>query len=325
MDRSVLVVVVLAWASSACESPVEPLLDPEVAFPDVRSFVTSDVARQLDPAGRFGDRWGCDGRFGEVMTAPKADSLAVTFARRYLASDFSYLGTPGGQWVAEQHGHAIDWDRVDIGERPTLCAESPFEPMPSDFHPAGLNNYGPHYLVPLYVADDQVALVSVAAMSPLSFDHQGPPRDRYGNEFTWTGPPHGHPYGVPLSPEAAVKLAAEHTDALVSALPRLLQPGHRVAAHQARWEATLNREVRCARLSDGVPAPTRTLYVGLHSSIADPVGGSFLEPRLFVADEEQPAQAVITTLDQDGEPSERLWPLSEGVPVDFSEVTCAPG
>lgn len=313
--------IILASACVGCDSPAGPRLD-SAQVPDIRPFATSELAGRLNGSGQFEHEWACDAGFEVAVSIAQAEALAELFARRFLGSEVP-IGDlpPAGQELSEAHGHAIQWDRAHVGVRATLCAESPLEPMPLEFDQSTLNHYGPYYLVPLYVDHDQVALVDVAALATIYVTDSGSFEGKAGGEFKWAASPHGHPFGNPLSPEAAVQIASEATGALVSGLPRLLGPGHRVVIHQARWEVRLNRPVEGFRSSDGTPIQTEVVYVGLYPSFTDFVAGEPWAPRLFVAAPVQPTEQLIGVRYPDESREEVAWPIKEDVPTTFWEVT----
>lgn len=259
------------------------------------------------------------------MAVEAAEEMAEEFGRNYLGATYTLPGTDlAGEALSEVHGHAISWMDVESGVRAPVCAEPIFMPIDGDVTQATLNHYGPYYLVPLYVGYDQVAMVAVAAMTDAVLGEDGTIVGAEGNEFRWAATVHGNRYGNPLSPEAAIMVAASTGDALAESVPRLIRPGHDVTVTAAKWKVQLDRPVPWTIKGDGSTVESAIVYVGLYPSFTEPLPGEPLQARVFVASEDQPVEDSVRLVYEDGSTTSRLWPFREGVAVDFREVMPLP-
>jgi hypothetical protein len=93
----------------------------------------------------------------------------------------------------------------------------------------------------------------------------------------------GVPASVPVSPEHAVRIVAELSDARVSAIPELILPGRGFVPQYARWRIQLERPVTLRGEQTGRAYVGSELYVGLRGHVstaaeAQPPGSLISDP-----------------------------------------------
>ena len=302
----------------ACDSPTEPGSD----LPDIRHLVVGAALENLDETGRF--VLAPVAPFTQTMIMP---DYAVAIAE-HLAQHLNTLQTlpipEAIGWreeLEEALGRSIDWSRVRAGPRSPYPIHTFIEPLPDSLHPSTYNNWGPYYVVPLFLGKEEVGAIGVAATTTTRIVHGGFFRGGGGGDFRVIRLNFGPGSSVVIAPEAAVEFTAELFGTRVREPPYLLKPGHQVAAYLAPWVLKLERSVTVRRLADGQNLETDSLYVGQYPSSTDSRTAPPGTIRMFVPALEQPTQELIFSwIGDDPDPFTFDWPIIEGVPVTFMEV-----
>lgn len=316
------VLAILAVGTAfGCTDPTGPGAVP--VPPDVRPWVTGAAAASLDDDGHFVFPDPAPPGPDEMVDGPFAAELALAFIRTWVANP-NVIRIGGGSSIRERlerdHGGPVDWSTVRPDARAAYFARTPYEPLPDSIGRDSLRRfYGPHYLVPLFEGDEQVASIWVAAYSTeVAITAEGfvDLPAVYGNEFFPGGVPGGLPFMLPLWPEEAVMFASEATGAKVAEIPVLTQLEAPKAPQGAVWQLTMDREITVLEIDSGVSRRARTVYVG--------VWGDPLTVRWYRAADEQPTTQTIryaTVLDHEVvEWHEIEIGIRPDVPILFVEV-----
>jgi len=168
------------------------------------------------------------------ITEAEAAQLALTFARQF---------GPFNRSIYERAvGRSVNFNALTAHPR-VLLTHSQYQPVSDLYSMPSRNALGSYYLVTLTEAERPVLSVAVSALAGDVQVLNGrlvPPKV-YGNEFVMLPLWNGIEY--PMSPESAVRLAAERTRRRVSELPVLLAPSaaSRWAPQYAIWRVVLER------------------------------------------------------------------------------------
>lgn len=265
--------LVLASALAiACDTDRAPPTALEKPI-DVRTFVVGKAAESLDANGFFVLGVPASG----IVTPERAAQLAIANVRMFGPTDRPYL--------ERQFGAAIDFAALAADPR-VYYAESPYEQeLPSEFHPAFRKVIGPYYLVSLGLGGEPVLSVAVSAYNTDVDIVNGLLRFpvRHGADFRVQGVSVSGGTSVPVSPEHAVRIVAELSDARVSAVPELILPGRGFVPQYARWRIQLERPVTLRGEQTGRAYVGSELYVGLRGQVsvaaeAQPPGSLISDP-----------------------------------------------
>lgn len=326
--RPAAAVVILALAA-ACESPTGPSA-PE--RPDVRSFVTSEVARQLDGNGNF--RMPVPRAPGSmaILTPEEAVDLGSAFIRSFLNNPDLVVafGQDPRAVMESEHGGSIDWSKLEVSEEPYF-ARGYLEVLPDSLPNYVHNWWGPWYLMPLLDRGEEVGLLGLAAYATdLYVGEDGgvrmPPVG--GNWFRTQGVPMELTEGVPTTPEAAVRYVAQTLGTRIAAVPTMERAPVLWVPMAARWRVELENAVKVRHAVDGTVEETKVVYVGHYPALADGTADAGpLELRMFVALPDQPRWAEIRYSPPDDHADRRTfeWPILEGHPTTFARVEPAGG
>lgn len=279
---------------SGCQSVAAPDLRPPTR-PDVRQWVTPEVAAGLDAAGNF-VLPGVPPDAGNIsVSASQVESVARAVVRTFIlgaaarASSASLEVVPLRSAIEAVHGSPIDWSRVDIAPWP-LHAQTPVVPLP-----AGLPDYvkralGSRTHILLY--DGRSAIADIALSNSLDGVNLT------GDSAAFASPPpselartDGLPAvlgdAIPLLPEVVVRDVGMRTGAKTDRVPRFLLPWDNLGPVFSRWAIHTDRAIRLVRYVDGAPILTRDVMVGLGP-------GTSAESLIqwYVAADVQPASAV---------------------------------
>ena len=221
----------------------------------VRAVQPSSAALRAVVTGPAAAAVAVDGRF-QLAAAPQSQgeissTTANEIASAWLRSHASMIR----DFIEKTHGGSVNFSKLSPCGR-TLYAQSPFQPLPSDVPAPYRRPFGSWWLV-TYCDDGQRPTVSVAvsalatelriANGKLTFPSVS------GNEIFALGIPSGHQGEYPISPEAAVQIAADQTGVRVAKVPELVIPLTSDGPPQtARWRIALERSASFARSSDVV-------------------------------------------------------------------------
>ena len=251
-----LAVCALAWpALAACSNDELPPAPLETR--PLESFVTGEVAQQIDPNNQFIFSAAVS---AEEIPEHQARALAHVFARDFLPMVRSRL--------ERSRGAAIDFTALrpcGRGHR----AYSSFDlsslamPRSAEMYESFRRSIGDHWLVSLCSPDGQMTLVVAVSVYARNLrivnDRLAWPDDGsiQGAEFVPTAIPMKLG-GLPFSPEGVVEEISRRFGTRIAALPELVIPvPPRGTPALASWRIVLDRDVR---LEANQP-PVRQLYV----------------------------------------------------------------
>jgi hypothetical protein len=287
---------------------------------DLTTILTGEAAAHVDghggyvlPAARAPDDV-------PMITAERAKELAVAFVHTYGRSH-----APG--W-AMHRGAPLSTAGLRVSHR-VFYAESPFGRVP-DGYGWPRRVFGPWYIVTFEDGGEPVLGVAVSAYSTDVAIENGillePALDqgeRFVSRAVALSPGVPAPY-TPVSPEQAVKIAAERTGRRVSDVPRLVLRNAAWHPLYSLWHVSLDREIWIEhRAVKGSSAPgarerVREIFVGAS-------GGTLFAPgRLKRTAEQVP---VRTGWGERGKVSPHVVitvPYRGGASVDYDEVTVTP-
>lgn len=299
--------------------------------PDVRPYVTPAVAIALDGEGHFTLDDVVDDTPHPVLGRERASELAIAMVQEFLVK-LRVVALPGAevlrQSVEEAYGGPIEWSAVTLGSRGAYASLFPFAPIPDDAPIYARNYWGPHYLVPMYIGNEQVLVVTVAAHATeivLHPDGQLEFPGNSGNEFAGHGLPRGGTVTIPVEPERAVAEVATAFRRRIDAVPRLLQPGHRTRFSASKWELVLDSPTEVLRVATGDTLTVNRIYVGVYGSVFEGFSDT-PELRFFAAPPEQPAAELASYQEGsiDGPTVEVSLTRVADRPIDFVEVRALP-
>jgi len=321
-----VVAIAVTTLVGSCDSPTEPL----ALIPDVRHAVVGAAADALDARGRF--RLPPVERSGStpVISIEDAGALGAGYISTFVTNP--NVITPAGltsirRVIEDAHGSVIEWNSLEPDDRIAYYAESPYEPFPDSVPDLVARYFGPFYLVPFYLDDDQPVSIAVAAaridawVDTRGIVHLSTPS---GNEFLAQGVLRGAESRVPPWPEQAVLAVFSATGARTMEIPTLLKPGERWAPQGARWRLVLDRPITVERAADRELVTTDTIYLGVW--IGPGVdGGARYGLHWYVARRDQPESEVITYRVRNGLPGageyrSYLASFRPGMPVHFDFV-----
>ncbi|HKG93283.1 MAG TPA: hypothetical protein VKA84_15360, partial [Gemmatimonadaceae bacterium] len=239
----------LTWAA-ACRDE-----RPAVASPESKvnqEWVTGAAAAALNPNGQF------------VLPPPEtgpepelSEGQAVTLATAFIRFHGPWLR---GAWEAD-HGAPVDLAALSRCGR-TYYAATPYEPVPEGTSESLRLYYGSQWLVtfcaPSGVPQVSVSVSALATDLRVEKDHIAP--QPLG--FFAVGIPLKYSTIIPITPEAAVKLAAQATGRRVSAIPQLIMAAHPSSPQVAKWRVVLDLPVQARGTHSARALTTREFYVG---------------------------------------------------------------
>jgi hypothetical protein len=254
----ILVLLGLALLTS-CDGPPSA---PQPLHPgDVRAFVTVDLAAQLTGDGRFPLTGPAPEPYPQVSPA-RAAEIAVAWSRTF--------GRFHGSYLERQHRRAIDFGTLEVVS-PVYYAVGVYEAVPDDAPAGARNAFGPHYLVYLGTGGEPVLSVSVAAFTGAWVaDGQLHYPTQHGRDVVAQGVNPSTGFGIPPSPEQAVRIASMTSGAQVRAVPELVRPHRDYLPHHARWRVVLDRPIRARERRTGRTRLTGEIYVGLRGETSIP-------------------------------------------------------
>lgn len=288
--------------------------DLEGHRPDVRQYVTAELASSLDVSGNF--------RFDVVPSWAERDLLgieeATEIARAVINTWYAnenVVVIPGTEPLTRgielQHGRPIRWKDLSTEMANSFLAEPSFDSL-QRMEQAAFHRFGPQFTVAFFDGIQPVLTVVVSGSSTDVRIGAGGLIESFGTagaDFDVIGIPYSSEEPIPPSPETAVEFVWRSTGVRTAEMPRLVLPARRLARAYARWRVKLEREIIVTRLRDGMEIQTDEIYVGLIRSISEEVSqGAYL--RLF---------HTIRTFDElvvDGQ----TFSLRPGLGFDYSEV-----
>jgi hypothetical protein len=326
-SASVITLPLLTLGVVSCSDALGP--SETFSLPDVREYVVGEALASLDESGHFRLPEATAPGDQPIIDLETAGELALAFIRTFVSNpNVIVIGTSFKDEIERIHGMPVDWDRVELSPRRGYWAESYLPVLPESIPGYVQRSFGPQFLIPIGVDGRQVVAVSVAAYATdLWIDSTGFVRMPMvaGGEFWHIGVPHDQPTGLPVSPEGAVRFAANETGAKIREVPVLVRPGHRVDMASSRWRLELDREIDFVRLVDGVEVRTSSVYVGSFRSVIEDVPRGW-HLRLFVPADSQPENEVIP-YHIPGDPDREIYqievPIRSDIPVDLHEVIVA--
>jgi hypothetical protein len=298
----------------ACRSPTDAPPTPL----DVRQWVTGEAALAVTSNGHF-------------ILPPPAESgeeaITSTEVAKTLGEGFIQLiresaPPPGSVSFQEQlnyqRGAPIRFDELVVAER-AFFAESAYPPLPDSLGPAFRKNLGPFFLVPFLDRGDPAVVIASSAYNTDVKIEDGRLRfaSQHGNDFWLAAIPVRTGYAMPVTPEAAVKVAWEATGARIDEVPRLILPHRRYFPQFARWRVSLERPVRVQGLKSATIFQTDELYVGHSLGESPPV-----YDQLAAALPEQPRADTLLYPDPDAPDGRRSLVIEfrPDIPVQFEAV-----
>lgn len=268
-------------------------------MPDVKPYVTEQVAKQLTPEGRFQLALARAPDDIPIITAERARELA----RGYLRS-WGPASVPRWAW---ERGGSLDPGAITPASR-IYFAQTPLGRIPDDlYHPAIRRIYGPMYIVPLESGGEVVTLLCISAYSTdVEINSRGLiETPRLGGSFFFSKAVAPNPrdprfHFVAVSPEEAVKHVAEQTGARVTEVPELvLLAGYHPAS--AAWRIKLDRPARVRRIA--LPTPPGVV-------LPAPDATPFAVSELYVAN-----NYILTVPSNNQPPHKRInYPTGPGEP-----------
>ncbi len=237
----------------ACENPLGP---SGYSAPDVRDWVTADIAAGLDSDGHF------------LLPPPRPPGdvpiITGTDARRFaLAYANLAVGTSLADQIQSFHGAPIDWTNLEAAPR-VFFAESPYADVPDTVPSYVRNSLGPYFLVHVRSRGKVIASEGVAGyatyLSVKSDGKIGFPAS-HGSEFRTQGVHDRSPYQFPMAPEEAVVLVGRATGVRISSIPELRRPNRLYSPGLSYWRLETEGEVRCVGMSSGELYVTDEIYV----------------------------------------------------------------
>ena len=322
---SLLLGVVLVSCDDLTAPHGQPAFDP----PDVRPYVVGSALANLDGAGRFQlpdlAMLGIEGGVSRV----RAKALAIAELESLLTSHPLAGSVPVRDALESIHGQPVDWSRVAAGAS-VFPLVSHLEPLPPSLPIVVRRAYGSRYAIPFFVDGIQVAELTVSALATNVLIEDGrirrEPGERGGGEFTWQGVPAEWEYGIPVTPEDAVRFTYLRTGVKVREVPVLARFAKDFAPIFSRWVVTLERAVPFTVLNDRSVITTDTVHVApLNLEVGRHVGGPRLALRLFVAAPEQPTSETLRLprFDHDGNVvgvATYTAPIRSSTPIRLVEV-----
>lgn len=241
--------------------------------PDVREWVTAELAARLDLSGNFLFEALPPKRGTVPATANQFMAVAGTFVRGLLSgaasgtaprSEFDILSIRSG--IELIHRSPIDWDNVFLATWPPFGAQTPVSTVSTEI-PASLSRaVGSRYHVLLYDGYSAIADIAVSAdlagvqLSPDSTAFERPmPSELVRTE----GIPVSLGDSLPLIPEVAVRDVASRTGAKVDRVPRFVLPWDHFGPVYSKWILHLDRSVTLTRDDDGSSVVADEVLVGL--------------------------------------------------------------
>lgn len=199
----------------------------------VRAAVTGPAADAIAPNGQIQLAAPPSGGEERELTAAEAVAFASAWTRDYAPMS--------RQWLEETHGGSINFQRLQACGRP-LYARSGVKPAPNTVPEPFRRISGPWWLVTLCNAGSPALSVAVSAWATDLTFVRGKLHFPLvsGSEVFGVGISAGHVGEYPISPEAAIEIAAAQTGKRVSGVPELITPLPRDGPPQlARWRMTL--------------------------------------------------------------------------------------
>jgi hypothetical protein len=251
------VVAAIVLVSAACSERAAG--GPQVPDPQsLALYLSGAAAEQLQPDGtlRIVNAQTLGSR--PQITEAQARELAAAYAAAHLRGILPTL--------EEDRGAPINIAGITVCPR-VFYAESPVEELPNDIPAPYHRFYGPFWLTTLCTpSGEAVIALAVSAYATELRVEDGKlwyPK-RHGEEFRIAGIPPGEENQLPLSPELAVRHAAQASNRRIAAIPRLILqwPPESAYPQLARWQLSLDAEADVR--APGTPQNVRVkeLFVG---------------------------------------------------------------
>ena len=246
--RTSIAAAALAVVSGAC-APDTQTITP-AAPPAIASYVTGAARAALNPEGRF------------ALPVPGADTLSEQQATKLADAYLKAFGPMAVPRYQQETGIQFGLDDVQPCGRAYL-AVSPYQPVAEG--PVRIQRLlGPHWLVTFCITGTKPVLsVSVSALATdlVGRDVGSPSVDFKLGDFREESIRPEMP-GLPVTPERAVKIAAEATGVRVAAVPVLLQPPLPYVYQLARWKLVLEQPAHLRGARTGAESDEQALYYG---------------------------------------------------------------
>jgi hypothetical protein len=242
--NGVRLLVIAGIALTACRgaAPTMP------AVVDARPFVSGDAAANLSATGQFVLRESPPGELTEVQ----AKALAAAYTRG---------GAPwlGATWEHDRHD-SIDFDKL------TVCPRAYYANSVFDLSNRGSKSLrerlGGQWIVTM-CAPGGAPMLSIAISALATYMHVvgGELVSPGGGQFRAMGIPTSFS-SVPITPESAVKIAAQAAGVSVTRVPELVLPPSSYVPQLAKWRIRLASPITLRGVETGLVRTTDEIYVG---------------------------------------------------------------
>jgi hypothetical protein len=218
------------------------------AVVNARPFVSGDAAANLSSTGQFVLRESPPGE----LTEAQAKALAAAYTRGVAP----WLGAA---WEHDRHG-SIDFDKL------TVCPRAYYASSVFDLSKGGSKTLrerlGGQWIVTMCARGGAPMLsIAISALATDLHVINGQLVGPGGGQFKAIGIP-ASLSSVPITPESAVKIAAQAAGVSVTRVPELVLPPSSYVPQLAKWRITLESPVSVRGIETGHARATSEVYVG---------------------------------------------------------------